>query len=236
MNHKTYRKLLHLYRPGELDEGREKKLERHLQHCPQCAEEKRAIENAARLIGEARDKTPRHSNPRLLAEGILAAVRHEQAAEENRLSWLDRFFPPKMRFAAAGIALVMAALFLLQSALILHRVSRLEQKMARQAEVQLPSDTILTRQLERTGISRTLDTAGRRSTDWPDDWVVIRKRTLISLLKSLKDQQVNERLFELLGEELELTRDIYRSGGIKNRELKNLLKKKNRLLKIIYDL
>jgi hypothetical protein len=234
----NYQKWLYLFREGELSDRRKKKLERHLRRCKVCAGEKQRIETADSLIRIARDTVPRISNPRELTDGIMNAIEQSTAAaieESGRFartthSWLDRLRMPKVRVALATAAVVMMGMFVFQGALILHRISRLEEKITMQTGKQprSSSKTPALKHLARAGILRALRNADRMYENLPDDKVVIDKSTLQLLLKLLKDQlRGDDELLQYLRENIPL------SDGIKKEELKRILGKKETILKKI---
>jgi ribosomal silencing factor RsfS len=234
--HKTYQKLLHLYRSGELSRRQAKKLERHLNCCEGCAREKRQIEKTERLMAKARSTTPLLPNPQQLTEVIMQALQYEKSAElvkkgvkyESR--WFDWFYMTRVRFALVSIVLVVLGIFIFQSTMILHRVSSLEQKMALQAAraerewYPRPKKVML----------RALEDAARVPDNWPDDWVVIDRKTLDVLLRVYeKWHRGDERGLYQLEKDFPLFEKLDFADGIKKSELKEILKNKKQILQFI---
>ncbi|NIM11534.1 MAG: hypothetical protein GTO45_05520 [Candidatus Aminicenantes bacterium] len=237
--HKTYQKLLYLYRSGELSRREIKKLERHLDRCEECAREKLQIEKTERLMAKARSTTPLPPNPQELTERIMQTLQYEQLeglgikGVKYKYRWLDWFYFPKVRFAMVGIVLVVLGIFILQSTMILHRVSSLEQKMALQAA-----------RAEREwhprpkkAMLRALEDAARVSDNWPDDWVVIDRKTLDVLLRVYEKWHRGEKrgLYQL-EKDFPLFEKLDFADGIKKSELKEILKNKKQILQFINNI
>ncbi len=240
-----YQKWLHLNRDGELTSRQSAKLERHLRHCRSCADEKRRIEKADRFIHAAGTVVPRPSEPEALTLRIMDAIEHPRGAvdmtrpgrESNR--WLDWFYVPRIRFAAAGIAVFILGVFLFQGAMILHRIGRLEEKMTRRQEAPVSAGTIFSKRTARAAAARVLEQADLACERLPDDddLVVIRKSTLRKMLRSLtKSQRGDERIIEQLLRELRLFNEIDVEKGIRKRELKKIVEKKKDILNQMYKL
>lgn len=235
--HKTYQKLLHLYRSGELSRREAKKLERHLNRCEGCAREKLQVEKTERLMEKARSAMPLLPNPQELTDRIMQTLQYEQPGDlgvvkdvKYKYRWLDWFHFPKVRFALAGIVLVVLGIFIFQSTMVLHRVSSLEQKMALQAA-----------RTEREwhprpkkAMLRALEDAARVPDNWPDDWVVIDRKTLDILLKVYEEWHRGEkRGLYRLEKDFPLLEKLDFTDGIKKSELKEILKNKKQILKFI---
>ena len=247
MKCKHYKKWLHLNRDGELTPRQWTKLNRHLRHCPSCAEEKRGIENADRFIHAARTAVPRPANPEELTHVIMNAVEqpagpgtdHLPRFEKETNRWLDRFYIPQIRFAMTGIVVFVLGVFIFQGTMILHRIDRLEKKMARRAELPASTDTVFTRMTTRAGVARILEQADLVYDSLPDedDLVIIRKGTLRRLLRMLiKPRQGEERLIRQLLKQMSLFNEIDIEDGIKKKELKKIMENKKNILKRIYNL
>lgn len=239
-----YQKWLHLNREGELSALQKSRLARHLHHCEVCSREKKKIEKAHRLIRIAGDTISLPSAPRQLTNSILNAVEREKAAEVEtnrslacqKISWIDRLRMPKIRFALAALGVVTIGVFLFQGALILHRISRLEKKIAVQSgrHSQYVSSTAASKQWVRAGIQRALKSADHMYENLPDDKVIIDKAALQLLLSLLKDRlQGDEKLLQKLREIMPPSEGIDFSDGIKKEELKRILEKKETILQKI---
>ena len=245
MKCKDYHLWLHLNRDGELTSRQAVKLERHLRRCSSCALEKSAIEKADRLIQLARAAVPQPPEPEELTNRIMNSIEPSMKAarspsfakQGNR--WFDWFYIPKVRLAMMGIAVVMLGVFIFQGALILHRIGRLEEKMARQPEAPVSTETILSKRMTHARIARILEQADLIYENLPgdDDRVVIRKRTLRRLLRLLvKPPQGNEKLIEQLLLQISLLDEIDIENGIEKRELRKIVEKKKAILKEMYKL
>jgi len=247
MKCKQYKKWLHLNRDGELTPRQWTKLTRHLRHCPSCADEKRGIENADRLIHAAGTTVPHPANPEELTHVIMNAVEQSAGPGTGRLPRfeketdrrLDWFYIPRVRFAVTGIVVLVLGVFIFQGTMILHRIDRLEKKMARRAGLPGSTDTVFTRMTTRAGVARILEQADLVYDNLPDedDLAVIRKSTLRRLLRMLiKPRRGEERLIRQLLRQMSFFDEIDIEDGIKKKELKKIMENKKNILKRIYNL
>lgn len=234
MKCKHYQKWLHLNRDGELTSRQSAKLERHLRHCRSCADEKSGIERVDRFIHAAGTVVSVPSEPQVLTRRIMAAVeRSDRNAvvprfEKGVSRWFDWFYVPRVRFALTGVVVLLLGVFIFQGTMILHRLHRLEQKMARRTGTPVSTDTLLSTRTTRARVALILEQADRVYDNLPDDDepVVIRKGTLRRLLRWLiKSRRGDERVIE------ELLRRPDISG-----ELKKILETKKDILNKMYRL
>jgi hypothetical protein len=235
--HKTYQKLLHLYRSGELSHREAKKLERHLDRCEECAREKLKIEKTEQLIEKARSTMPLLPNPQELTDRIMQTLQYEQPGGSGVIKgvkynyrWLDWFYFPRVRFAMVGIVLVVLGIFIFQSTMILHRVSSLEQKMALQAA----GTEREWHPRPKKAMLRVLEEAARVPDNCPDDWVVIDRKTLDVLLRVYEKWHLGDKrgLYQL-EKDFPLLEKLDFADGIKKSELKEILKNKKQILEFI---
>jgi hypothetical protein len=237
MRHKTYRKWLHLNRPGELSGRQAKQLARHVRRCDACAKELLEIEKADRLIAMAAGSRPQPANPQLLTGRIMEAIQYpsEQPVIQKH-AWLEKLYAPKVRFALTGAALVLLVLFIFQSFMVLQRISRLEEKMTVSGQVKTgrSPDTVLVKKATRSYLNRAMEQAGRMSDNLPDDRVIISKSTLNALLKLLRKRVPEDsNLIRRLQQELHLFNGINLEDGLEIKELKKILEHRKQILKSI---
>lgn len=235
MRHKTFQKWLHLNRSGELSSRQAARLERHLHHCEACAGEKLKIQQANQLLAIARDTTPQPENPQVSIDKIMDSIDHrfERSTGKNQ-RWLDWLGLPQLRFALVTVVLVTMGVFVYQGTMILHRISMLEQRMSAQTEHRGFTGKILSKIATRAAMIRGLDDAEHITNDLPDDRVVISRSTLMALLDALKRQyRDDDRLIQHLLEELSLFNGTGLSRGIKKKELRKFLEKKQDIVQLI---
>lgn len=244
MKCKDFQKLLHLNREGERSPGQEKKLARHLRHCQVCANEKLKIEKIDKQIASARETIPQHPKPQELTLRIMDSIQQLKRAaqasprEAKRTPWFDWLFQPKVRFALVSIVLLIIGVFIFQGTMILHRISRLEKKMAQQSEKPSPSSLnfIVSKKMLRTGINRALENVDHmydRYENLPDDKVIIDKKTLRLLLELLINQLQDDKSILKPRQNDSLFDGIDFTNGIKKEELKKILEKKKKVLQEI---
>ena len=159
--------------------------------------------------------------------------------ENETGQWLDWFSLPRVRFAVTGIVVLVLGVFIFQGTMILHRIDRLEKKMARRAGLPASTDTVFSKRTTRAGVARILEQAEVIYDDLPDEdgLVIIRKSTLRRLLRMLiKPRQGEERLIRQLLKQMSLFNEIDIEDGIKKKELKKIMENKKNILKRIYNL
>jgi hypothetical protein len=167
-----------LNRPGELDEKSRRELEQHLAACPECRaallSTSRGTRLAQRAAELARETQPIPSAG--MTDRILAAVARERRPEPART-----FLPARTgRLVLAGAAACAVLFFAGQEALVLHRVARLEDRMAA-----LPAG-------RQAGPESRMDKAAGLLSGSPetDGWVTIRKSDLQALADRYPDDPV----------------------------------------------
>ncbi len=130
MNCDRYRKMLYLYRAGELTEREKTELHLHLQTCERCAAERERIETADASVRRLREFSPTLRDPDRLATSILAGIR-ERTRERFVDRILDAMLAPAIRYAAAVFVLAAVGSFLFQYFSTLDQVANLEQRFGR---------------------------------------------------------------------------------------------------------
>lgn len=238
MNCKYYRKLLYLNRPGELTERQQNKLNRHLSTCSRCAAERIKIEKMNDFIALAGQTKPVQPEPGLITAGIMRAVRNMNAAPRKNL--LDFFSFPRTRLALIGMSAVLVGMFLMQEFLVLYRISKLEDKMARRTSEQTELienraqryDRFITGQALHQG---ELFIAAWKADKTPDhDRVVVKKSTLLAWLKAYRElQQENKFLRKYLQEKLPGLEGISFEDGLDFEEINKIIKNKEHLFEYL---
>lgn len=136
MSCRRFRKLLYLYRPGELTEGDADGLARHLAGCSRCSAELRRIQAAEHEIAGIRPAIPVLTRPGELADAVTAAI--AEASSRKRRTHrahafdpvLDVLFSRPVRFSFYSLALAAIALFVSQEFTVFKSISALGDRMA----------------------------------------------------------------------------------------------------------
>ncbi len=108
MNHSEARELIQPYADGELDVSNARAVEQHLQTCNDC---RLAERNIRALRSVLRSEAVAFRAPNRLLRNVRRAVRRESRRDRGSLSWSLQWMS-----AAAACALMLAGLFLFQSA------------------------------------------------------------------------------------------------------------------------
>ncbi|MCP4148849.1 MAG: hypothetical protein GY757_13975 [bacterium] len=246
MKCKDFRKLLHLNREGELSRRQERKLERHLLTCTDCAMEKRQIEDADDIIRLARASNPRPVNPEFLTDAIMDAIEPAQPATAPFFpasKWFDWLLMPSVRPAAAGIVLVIVGIFIFQGVSLFQRIDQLEQKLARQGTGESSKRGFISKNMVRTATARSLENTGRLYRSHREVYngggqpLVLDKKNTLRLLKIIRNRlQEDMELLRFLEEKLLSGTDVDFDDGIQHGELKKLLEKNKTLIEGIHKL
>jgi hypothetical protein len=135
MNCDRYRKMLYLYRAGELTEREKTELHLHLQTCERCAAERERIETADASFRRLRELSPTLRDPDRLAANILAHI--TQPARERFIDrLLDAMLTPAIRYASAVFVLTAVGSFLLQYYSTVDDVANLERRFEVEAQAE----------------------------------------------------------------------------------------------------
>lgn len=147
-----YQKLLHLNRPGELDEPQAKIIEEHLKVCPTCLKKQQEIIKADITIAQLREmklvlpETVKLTNK--IMSQIEASVQKEEKGFNKLINpVLDFLTLFQVRFALSLITISLLATLLVQQIFILHHVTGLENRMASGQAVSNKYYTIKTSEL-----------------------------------------------------------------------------------------
>ena len=233
-------RLLHFKRE-ELSQRRARKVARHIESCRRCAEVKGSMKRTSEFIGQLREIQPQHPTPELSVNEIVTAVRMMERTKKwgasRRISTLDRLFAPRVKLAAAGLALLLVAAFLSQELYIMYRISFLEQKVAAsvpyhkgRAQYRATGKTLYDEfeKMDDAAIEAELRSLKINTSD---EWILISRDELLSLLSSHTALQRSNRLLlkriETLSAEIG---DVSFVDGINRDELDALLARKELLV------
>lgn len=222
----TCQKLVHFYGAGELNDRKARQVESHLKECPACREVAEEVRNLAATVRSAQEIKPVSPHPEISTAAILRAIRLERTGRTRKSamvrileSLLDWVGTPVGRSMLIGAALLIVGLFIAQEALILHRLSRLEQIV----ESGSRPGRIITSRLSISEVLNALDAA--TSGDKEKLRTVLRQIPTDSLgIENQRLRMENDLLKQLILEHLpELNR--YLAGkSVTARELETLLR------------
>jgi hypothetical protein len=244
MNCERNRRLLYLYRDGELTVRQTKKMERHLHTCNACRREKNRIESAARKISLAGETVPGLADPVLLTRAIMEKIEDEAYGntadfrESCKMDvFLQRLTTPGLRWAAVGTVLLIVGTFIFQGMMLLHRITVLEEKMAQRSNFVIP-DTQSTAG-PRAELALILDKMEDIYEGIPEDkeWVIIDKGTLRQLMTFYLHWRDKEgKLLHQMRDEIPLLETVEAFKKLPGRrvsreELKKILARKDTILK-----
>jgi hypothetical protein len=155
-----YRRMMYLYRAGELSEREQVELHRHLQTCERCSAERERIERAAASVQRLREFRPTPRDPDRLTANILASI-----AEPKRESFVDRLLEimltPAIRYASAVFVLAAVGSFIVQYYSTLDDVASLERRFEAGQRTQLVPDVAYS--ISGSALSRLPDRKGLTS-------------------------------------------------------------------------
>ncbi len=75
---RTARRMIFLYKPGELSQAQMSRLEKHLGRCPECAAEATAARRTGQMVVELREREPVLDDPKGLTAGIMRGLESER--------------------------------------------------------------------------------------------------------------------------------------------------------------
>ena len=193
-----YRKMLHLYRAGELTERERAELQAHLRTCRRCATEQEKILRADQHIEEIRRISPTLERPGVLAERIMTSLRQsEEMSNRNSLTQfidrlLDSFSIPSIRYLSAFIVVTAIGSFSVQYVSLLQDIDNLQQSMAGRS-----------RTAARQEVAYSIRTEEVRHLADPD---------LLQLLSPLRDQAQTRDVVIISGNTLKSLMSLIQSG------------------------
>ena len=82
---RTARRMIFLYKPGELSEAQTSRLEKHLGRCQECAAEVTAARRTGQMVTALREREPVLDDPKGLTAAIMRGVE-----SERQHSWSDQ--------------------------------------------------------------------------------------------------------------------------------------------------
>ncbi len=117
MKCKGYRRMLYLYRNGELSNPEAEDLVQHLHSCESCRLEKERIDRVDGVVSQVRSFMPPIENPDSLTAAILSKIRSSVTESKSRRlidRLLDFFILPDVRIASASFVVLAMGVFLFQ--------------------------------------------------------------------------------------------------------------------------
>ncbi len=245
MNCESIKRLIHLYREGELTRREQAGLKKHLDRCAACSEKAAAVAGDLERVRARISAQPEVPDPDGLTAGIMTGVRAVDRITNGRRGALPRLFPspyPWLQPALGTVALAVVTLLLVQEAVILTRVMRLEERIARYGVA--PTETVvpgLAGNIER-GIDWLEEVAARGERGFPvpagnEEWVIVRQSDLMDVLSDLAvgeaDRISIERLLRDLIPELRM---ISLENGLSRGELRSLLEHRTEIVNALRQL
>lgn len=222
------KKLLYLTK-SELTEAERDLVQQHLAQCAACRLEVEQAQKAQQAVQTLKRPPVLHNAPKM-SNDIMRAVR-KSAKPLADYSFLKKpaiaLTQRRVQFAMGAAILLFLCLFGVQEAMILHRLYRLEERMARQGRTTLSTRSPLAA-LQREALLYDAATDG--------DKIIVDKQSLEKLLKSYGDLQVkNDLLFKLLQKQGLAAAGISLDDGLTLDEVQRLLADPN-LLQKLYNL
>jgi hypothetical protein len=129
MNCREVRKLLPLYREGEMAEAIRQQVHRHVESCKACEGELRDMGRVGDALAALRSVGPRLYDEDALTERILGQVASTRDRDHRGV---EQFLPPSFRRMETACTLAAAALvaaFFVQNIYDMHRVAALESRL-----------------------------------------------------------------------------------------------------------
>jgi len=191
-----YRKLLSLYRTGELSNREAEELVLHLHSCERCRKEREQIVDAEIVIQKIRSFNPVLADPARMASSIVSKIRpattdvHARGYLEDLL---DLFALPQVRIGTAALILAAICTFLFQYLTFFNEVHTLEVAARTVSSPTGSHDVYAIRssRLEDLARSRTLQPYLRPgSVKIKDGEVVVNKSDFGSFVSSYRFQSV----------------------------------------------
>jgi anti-sigma factor RsiW len=190
MSCRKFRKMILLYREGELSAREAQMLAEHIIGCPSCANKGASVAELSHLIRRSHEMSLEPSDPEELTRKILLRIAPGSLSEPSptRVGALDRLLDltvnPRVRLASALLILVTVALALWQYFGILGDVRTLEaQQMHRSLSLAAPQVgyAVDTRPLRGTPEGNLLNQLGSRRGETS---IVVASREVESLRES----------------------------------------------------
>lgn len=215
MTCKQVKDWLYLYGDGELAPTRRRKLERHLDECPDCRREQQAILRLASRIGKGGGYEPRVPEPGILTQTIMSQV----AADTPLLK--TPVVKPALRLAMAMTVVIIVGLFAFQTAALFQRVSYLERRIATQT-------------MDFPNLEPTLASFSER----PDSWVLVKASTLQRLARQHPhlSSPGSTLYWRRIQREIPGLRTISLDDGLSRHEVLLLLKNREEILELLPNL
>jgi hypothetical protein len=128
------RKVIYLWRPGEVPEESKAEFRRHLAACEACAAEFRAAEESFHEVESLRRAEPLLDDPGGLTAGIMRKIeeigRREGLGLQHLL--LSRFLSSRMRLSLRFALALLAGVLLVETSLDAQRLAELERRLQTQ--------------------------------------------------------------------------------------------------------
>lgn len=227
-SHTYFIRLLHLYKESELNRREQRRLSRHLRHCGECKAKHAELQRLERILETANETAPEMPHAAGMTRRIMNEVIALKSAEGKAglfsplVSWIRM---PKVRLSLAAAAVCIIGVFLVQEAVILTRISRLEQRLTAYASSSPASAGRLKMQFSSEAAihslrTRFLSTAPSRA---QDDLIEISRSDMEAFMTAYKEQILTNRLLLLMLKEHPLFRDITWENGPDSSDISRLL-------------
>jgi hypothetical protein len=135
MKCKTIQKLI--YRESnELTRAEKQRLAQHLKTCKKCRIEQHWFEQQRGVINSIK-QAPHLDEPAALTNDVMRSIRQLKFASRRDSAFdklLHAFTRKPLRFALATSIIIVVGFFFLQEMTVLHRLSRLEKRLAHQGD------------------------------------------------------------------------------------------------------
>lgn len=249
MECKSYQRLLHLNRRGEISGRQWRKLERHLAVCGRCAEKAKMIERTDPYLQALRDIEPELDDGEALTKKVLDKIDKTSLGSRRKL-WGESLYRgvstrsfPLLQPALIGIVLVTVCAFLFQEFVILDQVSRLEKKVASYSAISgapgigNPQISALNRRMDRLEEQYNLFDRALSGADRETGRVLLDTGTLNTLMSEIVDLQLtNAILVEMLTDISPELGALSLEDGLSSTEFSLILKNRREIINALLQL
>ena len=145
MNCDGYRRMLYLYRQGELTNREAEELVQHLHSCESCRMEQERIGAVDEIVRRLRSQTPAIEDPNLMTSRVMAKIRsvENEDASPGMLDQLLEFFAlPHIRIIASAFIILVTGTFLFQYVALFSDIHTLELSASLQSTASHRSETL----------------------------------------------------------------------------------------------
>lgn len=222
------KKLLYLFRSGELTQKQKKQLEEHFAVCENCRMERARIIEQRQLLKKLR-RQPELHDPTQLTDTIMQSIQHsrilsQNSQAKNRVEYiLDIFNRRFVRIVLSMSIIFLIGFFIVQETIVLHRINQLEQRVALQSPGKMKTESVL----------HTTQEHLNKLLLQQDNNISIDKDILVQLLNSYSELQMqNKVLLKLLEENASKLPDVTLEDGLSEQEIRQILANKKLFKKV----